>query len=98
KARIVEIKGIKIEAELSEHNLYVTNNDKPGFIRDLSKILADNKINIATFHLGRVASGGEAIAVISTDNKIDDNVLSTIKKIPLVIQAKYVGFKHKEYE
>jgi len=98
KARIVEIKGIKIEAELSEHNLYVTNNDKPGFIRDLSKILADNKINIATFHLGRVASGGEAIAVISTDNKIDDNVLSTIKKIPLVIQAKYVGFKDKEYE
>ena len=98
KARIVEIKGIKIEADLSEHNLYVTNQDKPGFIKDLSKILADNKINIATFHLGRLSSGGEAIAIISTDNKIENSVLESIKKIPLVIQAKYIQFKDKENE
>ena len=98
KARIVEIKGIKIEADLSEHNLYVSNQDKPGFIKDLSKILADNKINIATFHLGRISSGGEAIAIISTDNKIENSVLESIKKIPLVIQAKYIQFKDKENE
>jgi D-3-phosphoglycerate dehydrogenase len=98
RARIVEIKGIKIEADLSEHNLYVTNQDKPGFVKDLSKILADNKINIATFHLGRLSSGGEAIAIISTDNKIENSVIEGIKKIPLVIQAKYIQFKDKEYE
>ena len=45
------VKGIKIEAELSKHNLYISNEDKPGFISDLSKILSDNKINIATFNL-----------------------------------------------
>ena len=98
KARIVEVKGIKIEADLSEHNLYVSNQDKPGFIKDLSKILADNKINIATFHLGRLSSGGEAIAIISTDNKIENSVVESIKKIPLVIQAKYIQFKDKENE
>jgi phosphoglycerate dehydrogenase-like enzyme len=98
RARIVEVKGIKIEADLSEHNLYVTNQDKPGFIKDLSKILADNKINIATFHLGRLSSGGEAIAIISTDNKIENSVIESIKKIPLVIQAKYIQFKDKENE
>jgi D-3-phosphoglycerate dehydrogenase len=98
KARIVEVKGIKIEADLSEHNLYVSNQDKPGFIKDLSKILADNKINIATFHLGRLSSGGEAIAIISTDNKIENSVVESIKKIPLVIQVKYIQFKDKENE
>ncbi len=89
KPRVVEIKGIEIDAELSKHNLYISNQDKPGFIKDLSKILADNNINIATFNLGRKNSGGEAIALISTDSAIEPSVLESIKKIPLVIQAKY---------
>jgi len=92
KPRIVNIKGIKIEAELADNNLYISNQDKPGFISDLSKILADNKINIATFNLGRKESGGEAIALISTDNPIDEKVIDEIKKIPLVIQAKPLTF------
>ena len=82
KPRVVEVKGIEIDAELSNHNLYISNEDKPGFIKDLSKILADNNINIATFNLGRKASGGEAIALISTDSKIEDSVLENIQKIP----------------
>ncbi|NCW79730.1 MAG: phosphoglycerate dehydrogenase [Pelagibacteraceae bacterium] len=92
KPRVVEVKGIEIDAELSNHNLYISNEDKPGFIRDLSKVLADNNINIATFHLGRKASGQEAIALISTDSAIDNNIVENIKKIPLVIQAKYLQF------
>ena len=35
---------------------------------------------------------------ISTDNKIENSVLESIKKIPLVIQAKYIQFKDKENE
>jgi D-3-phosphoglycerate dehydrogenase len=79
KPRVVEVKGIEIEAELSKHNLYISNQDKPGFIKDLSKILADNNINIATFNLGRKSSGGEAIALISTDSSIEQSVLENIK-------------------
>ena len=92
KPRIVEVKGIEIDAQLSKHNLYISNEDKPGFIKDLSKILADNNVNIATFNLGRKSSGGEAIALISTDSAIEASVLESIKKIPLVIQAKYLSF------
>jgi hypothetical protein len=33
--------------------LYVTNEDKPGFIGALGTTLGDAGINIATFHLGR---------------------------------------------
>ena len=92
KPRIVNIKGIKIEAELAKYNLYISNEDKPGFISNLSKILSDNNINIATFNLGRKVSGGEAIALISTDNPIEEKVLDSIKKLPLVIQAKTLTF------
>ncbi len=92
KPRIVNVKGIKIEAELLKYNLYISNEDKPGFISNLAKILADNNINIATFNLGRKNTGGEAIALISTDNPIDHNILESIKKLPLVIQAKTLTF------
>ena len=32
KPRLVEIKGIPVEADFARHMLYVTNKDKPGFI------------------------------------------------------------------
>jgi len=95
KPRIVNIKGIKIEAELSQYNLYISNEDKPGFVSNLSKILADHNINIATFNLGRKDSGGEAIALISVDSPIEESVIESIKKIPLVIQAKPLVFDAK---
>ena len=84
--------GIEIEAELTKHNLYISNEAIPGFIKVLLKILADNNINIATFYFGRQSSGGEAIALISTDCLIEQSILENIKKIPLVIQAKYLTF------
>jgi D-3-phosphoglycerate dehydrogenase len=92
KPRIVNVKGIDIEAELSKYNLYISNEDKPGFVSNLSKILADNNINIATFNLGRKKSGEEAIALISVDSPIEQKVLDQIQKIPLVIQAKSLVF------
>ena len=48
KPRIVEIKGIKVEAALGPHMLYVTNRDEPGLIGGLGSILGDAGMNIAT--------------------------------------------------
>jgi D-3-phosphoglycerate dehydrogenase len=62
--RIVDIKGIEIEAEFAPHMLYITNDDKPGFIGRLGTLLGESKVNIATFHLGRDAPGGSAIALV----------------------------------
>ena len=57
RPRIVEIKGIKVEADFAPHMLYVTNQDKPGFIGRFGATLAGAGINIATFHLGRAEAG-----------------------------------------
>ena len=57
RPRIVEIKGIKVEADFAPHMLYVTNQDKPGFIGRFGATLAGAGINIATFHLGRAEPG-----------------------------------------
>lgn len=87
RPRIVEIKGIKVEAELGAHMLYVTNEDKPGFIGRLGTLLGDAGINIATFHLGRAEPGKDAIALVEVDGPIPNTVLEAVRAIPAVRQA-----------
>ena len=56
--RLVELFGIKVEADLAGHMLYVVNEDAPGFIGRLGSTLGEAGVNIGTFHLGRRAGGG----------------------------------------
>src|SRR6185503_5585241 len=67
RPRIVNIKGIRMDAEFGSSMLYVTNQDKPGFVGRFATILAGAGINIATFHLGRDEAGGNAIALVEVD-------------------------------
>ena len=53
KPRILSIKGIKVDAEFTPSMIYVTNEDKPGFIGRFASLLGEAGINIATFALGR---------------------------------------------
>ncbi len=92
RPRVVEIKGIRVEAELGRHMLYVTNEDKPGFIGELGTLLGDAGINIATFHLGRTAPGQDAIALIEIDQPLDEALLARIRAIPHVVQADQLTF------
>jgi D-3-phosphoglycerate dehydrogenase len=87
KPRLVEIKGIEIEAELGAHMLYITNEDKPGFIGALGTTLGDAGLNIATFHLGRAAPGEDAIALIELDGAIPAPVLQQVRRLPHIKQA-----------
>lgn len=92
RPRVVEIKGIKIDAELGPHMLYVTNDDKPGFIGKLGTLLGDNGINIATFALGRSAPGKDAIALVEIDGPISTPLLKQVQDLAQVQQAKHLVF------
>ena len=92
RPRIVNIKGIRMDAEFGPSMIYITNYDKPGFIGKFSSILGDTGINIATFHLGRDAPGGSAIALIEIDGQLPADVLSKVRALPQVQQAKPLRF------
>ncbi|MBT3237327.1 MAG: phosphoglycerate dehydrogenase [Rhodospirillaceae bacterium] len=82
--RIVEIKGIPMDAELGPNMLFITNKDKPGLIGGLGTTLGDAGINIATFHLGRAEQGGDAIALIEIDQEPDTEVMDAIRDLEQV--------------
>ncbi len=92
RPRIVEIKGIKVEADFAPYMLYVTNQDKPGFIGRFGATLAGAGINIATFHLGRAEQGGDAICLVSVDEPVPEPVLEMVRTLPLVMQATGLAF------
>jgi len=92
KPRLVDIKGIRVDAEFGKSMVYVTNEDKPGFIGKFASLLGDAKINIATFHLGRVREGGDAIALVEVDGAVPAEVLAKVKALPQVKQVKALVF------
>src|SRR6202049_4805232 len=75
RPRIVNIKGIRMDAEFGPSMIYITNLDKPG-------------INMATFHVGREAPGGSAVALIEIDGELPDAVLAKVRALPQVQSAK----------
>ncbi len=92
RPRIVNIKGIRMDAEFGPSMIYITNLDKPGFIGRFSSTLGEAGINIATFHVGREAPGGNAIALIEIDGELPDAVLAKVRALPQVQQAKPLHF------
>jgi len=92
RPRIVNIKGIRMDAEFGQSMIYITNQDKPGFIGKFSSLLGDAGINIATFHVGREAPGGNAIALIEVDGDVPADVLAKVQALPQVQQAKPLKF------
>jgi len=92
KPRVIQIKGINMEAELGRHMLYVSNEDKPGFIGALGAVLGDAGLNIATFNLGRHAAGDAAIALVEVDTAVPAGVIAKIENLPHVRQAKALVF------
>jgi D-3-phosphoglycerate dehydrogenase len=92
RPRIVNIKGIRMDAEFGPSMIYITNLDKPGFIGRFSSTLGEAGINIATFHVGREAPGGSAIALIEIDGELPADVLAKVRALPQVQQARPLKF------
>ena len=92
KPRIIQIKGIELECNFGPHMLYITNNDKPGFVGRVGTLLGNAGINMGTFHLGRLIEGGDAISIIETDGVVPQAVMDEVKKVPNVVQVKALRF------
>lgn len=92
KPRIIQVKGINMEAELGSHMLYITNEDKPGFIGHLGMVLGDAGVNIATFNLGRTGPGEDAICLVEVDGEVPANVIRALNSLEHVKQVKPLVF------
>ncbi len=92
KPRIVRIGQIAVESEFSPSMIYLTNEDKPGFISRFAGLLGEANVNIATFALGRDRPNGEAVALVAIDGAAPAPTISAICKLTGVQQATALQF------
>jgi D-3-phosphoglycerate dehydrogenase len=90
--RIVQIKGMDLDAPFCPDMLYVNNLDRPGFIGRLGSLFGDAGINISTFYLGRLSSGDDAIALVGVDQPPGEALLTKVKSLPYVKEVRFLRF------
>jgi D-3-phosphoglycerate dehydrogenase len=98
KPRLVAVDDIYIEAPLSGHLTFLKNDDVPGVIGHVGRVLGQNNINIASFSLGREehrttpSHALEAVSVVETDQSVPDPVLVELLKNQAIRMARPVEF------
>lgn len=89
-ARIVEIDGLSMEVVPEGQMLLMINDDKPGVIGNIGRLLGDNQVNISRMQLGREHAGGKAISVVGIDSPVPPDLIEKLKKLPHVLSAKLI--------
>lgn len=91
KPRLRRLDGFPVNIEPRGHLLIVRNDDVPGVIGDVGTTLGSAGVNIAEFHQARDLETGEALAVLSLDEKLPPEVLEDIRSLPAVRHARVVA-------
>lgn len=90
RIKVNEIDDTETNFSGENPTLIVNNQDRPGYVAQITAILSEHSINIATMQLCRDKRGGDAVMVIEMDQKIKDEVLDQIKQLDGVEKATYI--------
>ncbi len=79
KPRVVLVDDHSVEVPPSRHMLVVRNDDRPGMIGTVGKVLGDAGVSISSMAVGPSAEGETALMVLSTDRPIPFHVLDVLR-------------------
>lgn len=65
RPRLIQVKGVNLDAIISENMLYVSYEDVPGAVGMLLNTLVQNGSDLDNLDIGRSGKGGEAICMIN---------------------------------
>jgi len=88
--RIVRIDDFRVDMAPRGTLLVLRNHDVPGVIGKVGTLLGNAGINIAGYHQARLGAGGEALAVVSLDARVDAAVLDSLGRLPEVHSVRQV--------
>ena len=88
--RITSIDSFSIDVEPEGFMLVFSNEDRPGTIGTIGTLLGKHEINIAGMQLGRTKKNDKAVAILSLDDLIPENVMEEVRNIPGILDARSV--------
>lgn len=78
--RITEINGIDMNLSGAYPTIVTHHVDRRGILSLITRLLAENMINIATVNLYRSQKGKDAFMIIETDEDFDDSIADELVK------------------
>jgi D-3-phosphoglycerate dehydrogenase / 2-oxoglutarate reductase len=91
--RLTRIGSFHVDVTPRQTLIVLTNNDVPGVIGRVGTLLGDSAVNIAEYHQARLEQGGEALAAISVDDPVTEEVRRALLGLPDVLSATIVTFR-----
>jgi len=85
--RITRIGDFKVDVAPRRTLIVLTNADVPGVIGQVGTVLGTAGINIAEYHQARMTQGGEALAAISVDGTVSEQVRRRLLEVASVRSA-----------
>lgn len=86
RIRICEIDGIRTDFSGEYNTIIVHNTDTPGHVSQVTTVLAQKNVNIASMQLYRNTRGGYAVMIIECDDAIPENMLAWLKDLDGIIK------------
>lgn len=93
---IHELDGLKVNFSGEYPTLIVHNIDKPGYVTEVTAILAKKSINIATMQLYRASRGGNAVMVIECDQEVSQEFIEWLEQREGIIKVTYLSMEEQE--
>lgn len=78
-----------------EHpTLIVHNEDRPGYVAQVTAMLSKNAVNIAKMQLCRDKRGGYAVMVIETDESVDKATIEQLQQLEGIVKVTYLDIQN----
>ncbi len=88
--RVVRIDDFHVDILPRGALVVLRNRDVPGVIGRVGTLLGDGGVNIAEYHQARLTEGGDALAAVSVDGRLDADLLAALRRVPDVHQVRQV--------
>ena len=84
KMHIVRINGVHVDFSGEYASVVVIQQDKPGVVAHLTKVLSDRNVNIAFMRLFREGKGDTAYSIIESDGTLPEGIDQELRANPYI--------------
>ena len=84
KVKIVRINGVEVDFTGEYAAVIVVQQDKPGVVAHITKVLSDRGVNLAFMRLFREAKGHTAYSIIESDGRLPEGIVGELKTNPYI--------------
>jgi D-3-phosphoglycerate dehydrogenase len=88
--RVVRIDDYHVDVEPRGSLLVIRNRDVPGVIGRVGTLLGEANLNIAGYHQARLTEGGQALAAVAVDGRVERDVMNRLKAMADITDARLV--------